>query len=244
MLNPRFVRTGLSAPAVAFVLVALTAVALPAAAVRIGQAGPTPLAGVVYDPTGAVVPEVELALRDDRQNSWTATSDSAGRFEFAPVQPGRYTLQAQRPGFRALEQTLTLATAPDWHRAVTLQVGTLTETVTVRTQRPKAPRRAEAAPTPIRVGGNIKPPTKLQHVNPVYPEAMRDAGVEGTVPLEALIGADGGVASVRVITAQVHPDLAQAAMAAVRQWRFSPTLLNGRAVEVVMNVSIDFQLED
>ena len=64
------------------------------------------------------------------------------------------------------------------------------------------------------------------------------------MPLEALIGVDGSVASVRVISAQVHPDLAQAAMDAVRQWKFSPTLLNGREVEVVMNVSISFQLAD
>lgn len=245
MLSPRFVKHGLAAPAVALVLVALAGIALPAAALRLAQAGPAPLSGVVYDPTGAVMPSVELSLQDERQNSWTATTDAAGKFEFGAVQPGRYKLQAKLPGFRALEQTLTLAAPGDWTRAVTLQVGTLTETITVQEQRRKTPRKpSDSAPAPVRVGGNIKPPMKLRDVKPVYPEAMRDAGIQGTVPLEALIGVDGSVASVRVISAQVHPDLAQAAINAVRQWKFSPTLLNGREVEVVMNVSISFQLAD
>ena len=66
---------------------------------------------------------------------------------------------------------------------------------------------------------------------------MRDAGLTGVVPVEALIGSDGAVSSVRVLSAQVHPDFAIAAVDAVRQWRFTPTLLNGVPVEVVMTVS-------
>ncbi len=50
--------------------------------------------------------------------------------------------------------------------------------------------------------------------------------------------------SVRVLTSQVHPDLAVAAIDAVRQWRFEPTLLNGKPVEVAMKVTIDFRLKD
>ena len=72
---------------------------------------------------------------------------------------------------------------------------------------------------------------------------MQDAGFEGTVSLDALIARDGTVTSVSVLSAQVHPQLAAAAADAVRQWRFSPTLLNGRPVEVMMTVTIDFSLE-
>ena len=64
------------------------------------------------------------------------------------------------------------------------------------------------------------------------------------VPLEAMIGPDGTVTSVRVVSAQMHPDFAIAAVDAVRQWKFQPTLLNGVAVEVVMTVTIRFDLED
>jgi protein TonB len=100
------------------------------------------------------------------------------------------------------------------------------------------------ASTPLRVGGNIRPPRKLHNVNPTYPEKMREAGLEGVVPLEATIGRDGLVQFTRVLTAQVHPDFAHAAIEAVRQWRFDPTLLNGAPVEVVMTVKVEFRLSD
>lgn len=72
---------------------------------------------------------------------------------------------------------------------------------------------------------------------------MRAAGLEGRVALEAIIGRDGSVQSARVVSGLVHPDLAQAAIDAVRQWRFEPTTLNGTPVEVVMNVALTFELE-
>jgi len=80
-------------------------------------------------------------------------------------------------------------------------------------------------------------------VHPVYPDSMRAAGIEGTVSLETIIGRDGGVQSARTVSGLVHPDLGQAALDAVRQWRFEPTTLNGTPVEVVMNVAVTFELE-
>jgi protein TonB len=99
-------------------------------------------------------------------------------------------------------------------------------------------------PEPVRVGGNIRPPRKVRDVRPVYPTSMHAAGRTGVVPIEAIIGRDGLVSTVRVLSAQVHPDFAIAAVDAVRQWRFTPTLLNGEPVEVVMTVSVRFDLED
>ena len=96
----------------------------------------------------------------------------------------------------------------------------------------------------MRVGGNIKAPAKIFNVNPVYPASMQEAGLEGVVKLDVLIATDGNVASVRVVSAQVHPEFAKAASAAVRQWRFTPTLLNGVPVEVAMTASIFFSLSD
>jgi TonB family protein len=246
MLNPRLDRAALSRRALAVIAALLVAVTLPIAAVRGAQAVPAALTGSVYDASGAVLPGVELVLEDANQFKWTVTTDAAGRFEFAPVRAGKYVLAASLPGFRALRHEFELKTSRDWDRAVTLQVAELKETITVRESRvaaPPAPSQPEG-PRPVRVGGNIRVPRKLVDVKPIFPVSMRAAGREGVVPIEAIIGRDGTVTSVRVLTAQVHPDFAIAAVDAVRQWRFSPTLLNGAPVEVVMNVSVTFNLSD
>ena len=70
---------------------------------------------------------------------------------------------------------------------------------------------------------------------------MRQAGRAGVVKIEAIVGTDGSVISTRVVSDNVHPDFATAATDAVRQWKFSPTLLNGKPVDVAINVSIRLQ---
>ena len=219
----------------------LLLVALSAAGVRARQAA-SPLSGTVYDVTGAVMPGVEVTLVDANQNKWVAMSTATGRFSLPAAAAGKYILQATLPGFRTLRQEFELRQARDWDRAVTLQVGELQETVTVRAER--LPGTPPAAGGPIRVGGNIRAPQKVADVRPVFPPSMRQAGLTGVVPLEAIIGRDGRVSSVRVLSAQVHPDFVVAAADAVRQWRFTPTLLNGAEVEVVMTVTVRFDFAD
>jgi TonB family protein len=96
-------------------------------------------------------------------------------------------------------------------------------------------------PAPIRVGGNIKPPTKVVDVKPVYPAVAEQARVQGVVICEVLIGPDGKVADVRILRS--IPLLDQAAISAVRQWEFTPTLLNGNPVPVIMTATVNFTLE-
>lgn len=207
------------------------------------QAGPMLLTGTAYDVTGAVLPGAGLTLDDAAGNRKPATTDSNGQFDFGVVAPGRYLLSSNLPGFLSMAQDLTLEHSRQWNLSLTLQVGTVQETITVREQRtPGTP--AAAGRDPVRVGGNIKPPRKLVDVRPVYPQAMRDAGLDGIVSLTALIGVDGLVHSVRVNGSPVHPELAKSAAEAVRQWQFSATLLNGEAVEVLMTVAVRFSLQD
>jgi TonB family protein len=246
MLNSRLDRRTLSHRAMGIIAALLIAVTLPSAALRAGQNGPAPLSGSIYDATGAVLPGVDLTLEDATQAKWQTQTGATGRFDFAAVPAGRYVLAVSLPGFRPLRQQFELGARADWDRAITLQVGDVSESVTVRASRmapppqPSQPQFAE----PVRVGGNIRVPRKLVDVRPVYPPSMRAAGRDGIVPIEAIIGRDGTVTSVRVLSAQVHPDFAIAAVDAVRQWRFSPVLLNGAPVEVVMTVKVDFRLAD
>ncbi len=94
---------------------------------------------------------------------------------------------------------------------------------------------------PVRVGGNIKVPTKIKDVRPIYPDDARAAGVTGVVIIEAVIDPAGRVGSARVLRS--IPMLDQAAVDAVRQWEFTPTLLNGAAVPVIMTVTVNFTLQ-
>jgi TonB family protein len=91
---------------------------------------------------------------------------------------------------------------------------------------------------PVRVGGNIKVPTKIKDVRPIYPPDAQAAGIQGVVIIEAVIDPAGTVGSARVLRS--IPMLDQAAVDAVRQWEFTPTLLNGVAVPVIMTVTVNF----
>jgi protein TonB len=95
-------------------------------------------------------------------------------------------------------------------------------------------------PVPIRIGGDIRPPQKIHHAAPEYPAIARSARVTGIVILEAVIAENGGVRDVKVLRS--IPLLDNAAVDAVRQWRFTPTLLNGVPVPVVMTITVAFNL--
>lgn len=105
---------------------------------------------------------------------------------------------------------------------------------------PPPPPPAAAPQQPLRPGGNIRIPTKVHHVPPVYPVIAQQARVEGVVILEATIGTDGRVRDTRVLKSQ--PLLDQAAIDAVMKWRFTPTLLNGVPVPILMTVTVHFSL--
>jgi protein TonB len=90
----------------------------------------------------------------------------------------------------------------------------------------------------VRVGGGVASPQKITNVAPVYPEAARRANIVGFVILEVAIGADGSVSNARILRS--IPLLDQAAMDAVRQWRFEPTVVNGTAVPVILTATVQF----
>jgi periplasmic protein TonB len=92
----------------------------------------------------------------------------------------------------------------------------------------------------VRVGGAIAPPVKVNDVRPVYPRSARMARVQGVVIIEATITPDGGVSDARVLRS--IPLLDEAALDAVRQWRYTPTIVDGVRVPVIMTVTVQFSL--
>ena len=246
MLNPVLDRRAPSRMAViAASLLVFTAVVLTAALRLAAQSNALSVEGTVFDPSGGVLPGVEVTLEDGNKIKWPATTGPDGKFKFEPVGAGSYVLEASLPGFRPLRHEFALSAGLRAVQNVTLQVGSLQETITVTARRPaQAARPAPPAPVRVRIGGNIKQPLKVLDVRPIYPEALREAGLEGVVPMDAIIGVDGSVLSVRVLSAQVAPGFAASAVTAVKQWRFTPTLLNGVPVEVQMTVSVSFSLTD
>jgi TonB family protein len=92
----------------------------------------------------------------------------------------------------------------------------------------------------IRVGGSAQQKKLIHQVPPVYPPLAKQARIQGTVRLTAIIGKDGTVQDVQLVSG--HPLLVPAAMEAVRQWRYEPTLLNGEPVEVITQIDVNFTL--
>jgi TonB family protein len=121
--------------------------------------------------------------------------------------------------------------------------------------RPAAPRQAAepgAPPAPppppmppfvdgvraVRIGGEVKTPMKVRDVKPIYPQEALDAKVSGLVIIEALIDPEGNVRNAQVLRS--IPLLNDAALDAVKQWKFAPTVMDGVAVPVVMTVTVNF----
>jgi protein TonB len=112
---------------------------------------------------------------------------------------------------------------------------------------PAIVEKPEAPPAPVpavkqryTVGGKVRPPKLIHEVRPAYPPLARQARIAGTVKIEAVLATDGTVQALRAVSG--HPLLVQAALDAVRQWRYEPTLLNTVPVEVSLSIDVNFTL--
>ena len=97
------------------------------------------------------------------------------------------------------------------------------------------------SPKILRAGGSIPPPRKVYDVKAVYPAAAIEAQVQGVVIIECTVGTDGSVTDTNIV--QSIPLLDHAAVESVRQWSYTPTLLNGEPVPVIVTVTVSFTLK-
>jgi TonB family protein len=256
MLNARVNRAPITRLARLGIAATLFAVAV---AVASAQGAFSTFSGTVFDPLNGFLPGVTMTLTNTQSGAiHEIRSDRSGHFEFVGLPPGAYTLQAIMPGFSVLRGTLDL-TGRDVQRDVTLKIGSLEEMITVAAPGPNAPApRPAAAPRPRpdknammqacadkmpaagSMGGNLKQPMKLVDKKPVYPEALAQAGIGGVQVFQARISPEGTIAELQTVSS-TSPDLELAASTAIRQWEFSPTLLNCVAVEVPMKITVTFR---
>jgi len=124
-------------------------------------------------------------------------------------------------------------------RAIELLRSAAPETGLTASPASQPPVASGSPAAPLRVGGNVTAPRKIRHVPPIYPADAVAAGVEGEVVIEAIIGTDGTVKDATVVKSV--PMLEEAALGAVRLWQFTPTKLNGVAVEVIITVAVKFE---
>jgi len=242
LLEPGRNRRGLSRRACLAGLTAVLAVMVPLAALRAQNSGPVAsLEGSVYDVSGAVVPGVLLLLNGDHNNQEAARANAAGVYSFSGIPAGSYHLEVRAPGFAEFQKAVVLTAGSVQQMKITLGMGQVTETVEVVGKGPRP--AATGTPQRIRVGGNVQATKLLASINPVYPPGAEAAGVEGTVLLRAVISTEGNLLGLSLMSSAVDAELAKAAMDAVRQWRYQPTLLNGAPVEVVTTIAVTFRLD-
>jgi TonB family protein len=172
------------------------------------------------------------------------TSDAAGNFNFTALPAGEYEMKVLKPGFAEYRATqVALGPGREYSQNVTLKLGSIIEKVDVVAEGAvKAATDTSGTPTRLRLGGDVQAAKLLKKVQPIYPPAAKASGTEGTVILHAVVGMDGTLLSLKVMNSQVDPELARAAVEAVNKWRYSPTLLNGDAVEVDTTIMVNFKL--
>jgi TonB family protein len=244
LLDPRRKRKALNRRICVAALSATVACLIPLAALRAQGSKPvSSVAGSVYDISGAAVPKATVLFKNaDGSNQEMVKTGPAGEYRFTTLAAGKYNVEVRAPGFALYQQAgVLLEAGVPGQLDIKLSLGSISESVEVVG---KGPRPVSAGPPQrIRVGGNVQA-TRLVHMaKPVYPPELQAAGIEGTVLLRAVISVQGNLLGLSVINT-VAPELAKAAMDAVEQWRYTPTLLNGVPVEVSTTIAVNFRLEN
>ena len=185
------------------------------------------IAGSVFDPNGAAISDAKATLSNADTHVIVDTATTAdGKFSFDGVPAGEYVLRVERPGFATLFREFDVQTDSRVERGLML-----------------TPSNDKNTPgtEPIWVEGEVAQSNLIRKVQPVYPQAARDARIQGKVLLAATISKEGIPTDIRV-TSSPSDDLTQSALEAVRQWRYRPTLLNGNPVDIETQVLVNYTL--
>lgn len=250
MLNPNLNRQGMPRNAGVFIKVAALCLLLPLAALRLpGQNLSGKFTGTIFDPSDGTVPNATIVMTNHNANTVDmTTSDAEGNFVFHALPAGEYEMKVLKPGF-AVYRAPQVALEPgrDLTMTVKLGIGRVDETVDVKAEgsakaTAAAELEAKSKAMRVRVGGNVEAAKLLNKVTPIYPASAKASGAQGSVLLHAIVSTKGTPLSLQVLNSQIDPELARAAVEAVSQWRYQPTLLNGEPVEVDTLITVNFKL--
>jgi TonB family protein len=225
-----------------------TALNRPGQALGTAAEGIGTLSGSVSDASRARIPGATVVVSNasaDRKEI-TTTSDS-GEYEFQSLPAGSYRIEVNKLGFTPFQrQEVVIRSNAQERLDMTMEVGEVIQTIEITGKAPQVPlvSSSPGPPRRIRVGGNVQATKLISETRPIYPEHLQQAGIQGTVLLEAVIAKDGSVRAIRAVNTLVHLELVDAAVEAVKQWRYEPTLLNGAPIEVVTNVRVNFRLTE
>ncbi len=222
------------------------------------------ISGVVTDPTGAVVPNAVVQVHGGSTNVFTyrrgpvngsvgegvfvyrTVTGPLGEWSFDGLPVRTYTIDIQSPGFAAFSNALTVNPGLNDRIVSHLSLGRISESLTITAQASNTSAvqpRAQSSSQPIRVGGNVQAAKLIHRVDPVFPQSARDRGVQGPVTIQAIIGKNGFIKDTFQTVSDAPADLAQAAIDAIRLWQFEPTRLNGEPVEIMTEITVNFQLQ-
>ncbi len=221
--------------------------------------------GVLYDPFGGLLPGASVGLTEIGSGKLrSGLTDRGGSFAFKELSAGDYELVTELPGFTTVKIGLRTEPGATVRRHITLPIGTVQETIHVTcssselaTSRPTAPTSAATPGATQRsapsargsepkipstftggIGGQIKAPTKLFHVNPICPAGV--APQQTVVRLAGRIGIDGFFTDLHDVSTDVPAPFVASAIDASRQWVFTPTLLNGAPIEANIRVTVSY----
>jgi TonB family protein len=214
------------------------------------------LSGKVMDLTGAVIPGVTVQLTRPRIDSTrgeqlfiSTVTNGSGAYTISIPESGEFTLQATLPGFTTYRRPVELRPGVSLTQDVLMHIAAVETFVEISTARPTAAGTTPAqsttgVPAPTRIGGDVAAPNLITSPRPAYPPRARAANAQGTVVIQAVIGTDGSIVSAQVdaTRSSSNLDLIQAALDAVKQWKYRPAILNGQPVQLNTLITLTFSL--
>lgn len=200
------------------------------------------VSGTLTDITGGAIPNAKIVLYSpDSGAKQEVVSGVDGKFALDNTPAGDAILRIEKPGFSSVFREFNLNADSNIQRDLTMQVGPIQQAMTVTGQGTPQHQVTRLSSDRLRIGGSVEESHIITKKLPAYPAAAKASGIQGKVMLEAVISKEGVPQELRVLSSP-SDDLSESALEAVREWRYSSTLLNGNPVQVLTDIVINYTL--